>query len=227
MLDRTWLAAGATLAWAGATWVLTREMVSREDVLPRAEVQAEVRRGLLPEPGACARPRACRACSCCRGPRAGSFRPSRVSRTTSCSPASSLQRRRPHEGLGDDDRMPGKRRFEALSWSSLQLSPARRAPLPAGLVDVAPLARVLAPHRRSLGPTPFPARRSRQVRHVPASRARDASPGPPRTRSRTRRRPQRASGTRSAAGTPAPSRFVSAPCRVESRHGGSRARWPV
>ena len=45
--------------------------------------------------------------------------------------------------------------------SSLQLSPARRAPLPAGLVDVAPLARVLAPHRRPLGPTPLPARRTR------------------------------------------------------------------
>ncbi|MCY4661690.1 MAG: hypothetical protein OXF93_18070 [Acidobacteria bacterium] len=41
MLDRTWLAAGAILAWAGATWVLTREMVSREDVLPRPAVQAE------------------------------------------------------------------------------------------------------------------------------------------------------------------------------------------
>ncbi|MCY4661106.1 MAG: hypothetical protein OXF93_15040 [Acidobacteria bacterium] len=52
MLDRTWLAAGATLAWAGATWVLTREMVSREEVLSRAEVQAELRRRLLPEPGA-------------------------------------------------------------------------------------------------------------------------------------------------------------------------------
>ena len=46
--------------------------------------------------------------------------------------------------------------------------------------------------------------------HIAGTR-RDASPGPPRTRSRTRRRPQRASGTRSAAGTPAPSRIVSAP----------------
>ena len=63
--------------------------------------------------------------------------------------------------------------------------------------------------------------------HIAGTR-RDASPGPPRTRSRTRRRPQRASGTRSAAGTPAPSRIVSAPPRrVESRHGGSIPRWPV
>ena len=46
--------------------------------------------------------------------------------------------------------------------------------------------------------------------HIAGTR-RDASPGPPRTRSRTRRRPQRASGTRSAAGTPAPSQNVSAP----------------
>ena len=39
----------------------------------------------------------------------------------------------------------GKRRFEALFfWSSLQLSPARRAPLPAGLVDVARLPRPMA-----------------------------------------------------------------------------------